>query len=301
MMRLMLGICLLGASLFLLNSTWDSSPVTATYLTATSTPAIEDVAQIEVHHNIDWTPLVALLDGVEMVLVPRGCFIMGSSDEQIAFAEGLPGGSPGWANHERPANEVCFDQPYWIDRYEVTNGEFEKFNGLAELSSRWRDDDHPRERVTWFESRDFCALRGAHLPTEAEWEYAARGPDSLIYPWGNDYIADYVVADGTESAPVTSHPEGVSWVGAWHLSGNIWEWTSTIFGAYPYQENQTTEDESKERWSIRGGAWWDSPFLVRAANRHRILPQNAFEDIGFRCARDYESGSPASVIEASTR
>lgn len=256
--------------------------------TATPGPTYEIVATTPVEHNEMWTPYTQLFDDVEMVLVPPGCFVMGSDEEQIAFAEALPGGAVGWANHERPANEVCFDGPYWLDRYEVTNAQFAAFDGQANLPSYQQDDDYPRDRVSWYEARDFCDVRGVRLPTEAEWEYAARGPDGLIYPWGNTYIEDYVVADGSETEPVNSHPEGISWVGAYHLSGNLWEWTGTIFGKYPYEENQDTDDESKERWSIRGGAWWDSPFLVRSANRHRILPNNAFEDMGFRCARDFD-------------
>ena len=286
MIRLVSGVILLTLVVIMLQGI--PSPTAAIYLTATPTLSVEDLAKVEVQSNNEWTPYVAEFEGVEMVLVPSGCFTMGSDEEMIAFAEALPGGSKGWANHERPANNICLDEPFWIDRYEVTNSEFEAFDGGAELSSFWEEDDYPRERVTWFEARDFCALRDGRLPTEVEWEYAARGPDNLIYPWGNTYVAEYTVADGTETAPVTTHPEGVSWVGAFHLSGNVWEWTSTIFGAYPYQENHETEDESKERWSLRGGAYWDSPFLIRAANRHRILPQNAFQDIGFRCARDYE-------------
>ncbi|MCI0712865.1 MAG: formylglycine-generating enzyme family protein [Chloroflexi bacterium] len=284
MIRLLGGEVLL--ILIMLLSQTNASLTTAIYLTAT--PSLEAVVEVEVESNVDWTPYVAEFDDVEMVLVPQGCFMMGSDEEMIAFAEALPGGSRGWADHERPTNEVCFDEPFWIDRYEVTNAQFEAFEGVARLSGFWGEGDYPRERVTWFEARDFCALRDAHLPTEAEWEYAARGPDNLIYPWGNTYIADYAVADSTETTSVSSHPEGASWVGVFHLSGNVWEWTSTIFGAYPYQENHDTDDESKERWSLRGGAYWDSPFLIRSANRHRILPQNAFQDIGFRCARDYD-------------
>jgi formylglycine-generating enzyme required for sulfatase activity len=247
------------------------------------------LGEIEVSQNADWTPYIELFDSVEMVLVPKGCFMMGSNEAQIAFAETVIGGSKGWANHERPAHAVCFDQPFWIDRYEVTNGQFEAFEGVAELRSRWREADYPRDTTSWFEARDFCALRDARLPTEAEWEFAARGPDSLIYPWGNEYIEEYVVSDEIATVPVTSLPEGQSWVGAFHMSGNVWEWTNTIFAKYPYQENHDTADENKTDWSIRGGAFWDSPFLVRSANRHRIKPINAFEDIGFRCARDYEN------------
>jgi formylglycine-generating enzyme required for sulfatase activity len=105
-----------------------------------------------------------------MALVPAGCFPMGSNDGDF---------------DEQPVHQICFDTPFWIDVTEVTNGQFAALSGQAERSSNWTDADRPRETVTWVEADAFCRLRGARLPTEAEWEYAAREPDGLVYPWGN--------------------------------------------------------------------------------------------------------------------
>lgn len=109
-------------------------------------------------------------NGFAMMLVPVGCFMMG--DDISRFED------------EKPAYEVCFDVPFWIDKYEVTNAQYAS-TGCTDWSS---EPQQPRNCVTWFEARDFCAGRDARLPTEAEWEYVARGPDGLVYPWGNTYI-----------------------------------------------------------------------------------------------------------------
>src|SRR5262249_22642836 len=110
--------------------------------------------------NNQWKPQLSMVQGVEMALVPPGCFMMGSEKGN---------------DDEQPVSKICFDKPFWIDKVDVTNAQFKQFGGKAQQKGSWKDDNRPRERVTWFEARDFCALRGARLPTEAEWEYAARG------------------------------------------------------------------------------------------------------------------------------
>jgi formylglycine-generating enzyme required for sulfatase activity len=222
-----------------------------------------------------WQPDIQVVDGVDMVIVPPGCFWMGSMFE----------------TDEQPVNEQCFDKPFLMDRFEVTNAQFEQFGGEAEYDSLQPESDHPREKITWVEARDFCMKRrGARLPTDAEWEYAARGPDSLIYPWGNEFDADNVayISNSTETAPVgeDQRPGGQSWVGAYDMSGNVWEWVSSALAIYPYDPDDGREDLDNEDVLrvLHGGSFFNFEILVRAANRIGDHPTNQDEYIGFRCA-----------------
>lgn len=219
--------------------------------------------------NAQWTPVVETFDGVEMVRVPAGCFIMGHADGR---------------RDERPEHEQCFTAPFWIDRTEVTNAQFGSQGAFA-------GDDRPRENLTWFEARDHCAKRGARLPTEAEWEYAARGPDSLLYPWGNELVEDNLVFDrnsNNETAPVGSRPAGASWVGALDMSGNVFEWVSSLYQPYPYdpRDGRENPDDDANPRVYRSG--WGSyiDFGVSAPIRFSAAPDTRNWFLGFRCARD---------------
>lgn len=237
---------------------------------------------VPVAHNRDWTPVFKKFDGVEMVLVPAGCFLMGS-------AHGQP--------DEYPVHQICFDHSYWMDRYEVTN----RLYGSA---GTYPGDDLPREGVSLAEAQAFCESRGARLPTEAEWEYAARGPESWTYPWGNDFQGDRVnfcdrncrVAnhqdptydDGySTTAPVGSYPAGASWVGAQDMSGNVWEWTSSQYWPYPYAADDGREGDVAlyDQGVLRGGAWDNTRADVRASDRIGYPPANQVNNVGFRCVR----------------
>lgn len=228
--------------------------------------------------NDDWTPIVQAFDGVEMVLVPAGCFEMGTPGKL-------------WAS---PVHTVCFEEPFWIDRYEVTNGQFATFEGVAAGESRWTGAERPREQITWYEARDFCASRGVRLPTEAEWEYAARGPDALEFPWGDKWDQSLVVGDrGTDdgTAPVGSIPGGASWVGALDMSGNVWEWVADwsgddYFETLPDGVVNPQGPETGAARVLRGGAWanWGIDFY-RAAFRNGGTPDSSRFSDGFRCAR----------------
>lgn len=219
--------------------------------------------------NADWTPVIEEFNGVEMVRVPAGCFEMGHDDGR---------------RDERPAHQFCFDEAFWIDRYEVTNAQFGS-------QGNFPGDNRPRENLTWFEARDYCASRDARLPTEAEWEYAASGPDNLIYPWGNELINDNLVFDqnsNNETAEVGSRPAGVSWVGAFDMSGNVWEWVSSIYEPYPYAPTDGREDlEDAEALRVyRGGLGSYIDYGVGTATRFWKEPDSRDWFIGFRCARD---------------
>lgn len=241
---------------------------TQTVTQTTSTPI---AGFTPITQNTKWNPVHEMFDGVEMVLVPSGCFLMGSDD-------GL--------DDEKPTNRQCFNEPFWIDMTEVTNSQYGS-------SGNFQGDGRPRESVTWFEAVAYCNLREDRLPTEAEWEYAARGPSALVYPWGNTFVADYTTygANSAETADVTSRPMGASWVGALNLSGNVREWVSSIYKPYPYDPTDGREidgqADSVSPRGLRGGSWNAIPQVLRAGARGHYDPNSIVNGFGFRCARSY--------------
>ena len=224
---------------------------------------------------VQWNPVVETFDGVEMVLVPAGCFLMGSEAGE---------------EDELPVHLRCFDTPFWIDRYEVTNFQYES-------AGYWEGATRPRDSVSWFDAADYCAARDSRLPTEAEWEYAARSPENRIYPWGNEFDDANAVSSWQETArrteAVGSHPGGMSWVGAHDMSGNLWEWTSTLYDEYPYDAEDGREDPDDDMGLrvVRGGSCCSYVIAdIRAAYRFPIDPYMQDQNVGFRCARDVETG-----------
>jgi len=215
-----------------------------------------------------------------MALVPAGCFMMGS---QI-------GGSS-----QQPVHQVCFEEPFWIDAYEVTNQQFREFSGQAGSESRFSDSFMPRDSITWAEADAFCRSRGARLPTEAEWEYAARGPDGLLYPWGNEFIAENTVFSGSsknQTASVGSFTGGQSWVATYDQIGNVWEWVAdwydeNYYASSPDINPQGPTNSPTGRRVLRGGSWINVSGSVDAATRNGYEPGNSNDGVGFRCAITY--------------
>jgi len=218
---------------------------------------------------------------------------------------------------EQPIHPQTFSEPYWIDQTEVTRAQYRmcvEANACtvtpnSDYSTR---DTQPINRMTWFQARDYCAWRGENyrLPTEREWEYAARGVESWMYPWGNndptttDGLAVYYV-NATDD--VGSLPDGASWVGALDLSGNVWEWVNTIYGidlnanygfsdageqryAYPYVADDGREMNSENITDVRvlrGGSFGTLyPQDLRGAVHYRRKPSDVDSNWGFRCVRD---------------
>jgi formylglycine-generating enzyme required for sulfatase activity len=236
-------------------------------VTAEPTPA-------PVSSNAAWTPVIHEFDGVDMAQVPPGCFEMGHDDGR---------------RDERPTHEFCFDAPFWIDRYEVTNAQYGE-------SGNFTGGRRPRENLTWFEARDYCLNREARLPTEAEWEYAASGPDNMIYPWGNAFDNTRLIYDsnyGGETQEVNSRPDGASWVGALDMAGNVWEWVSSVYMPYPYNPMDGREAMTDtESWRVyRGGLGSYIDYGTSTAKRFRAAPDYRNWFIGFRCVRDVEGAS----------
>lgn len=237
-----------------------------------------------VEANADWTPIIQAFDDVEMVLVPPGCFIMGT-DEPINEWDGTP------------AHEQCFDTPFWLDRYEITNEVFDSMEFTVANDSYIPGPELPRQSIFWKEALDYCVFREARLPTEREWEYAGRGPDNLLYPWGNEYNPELTNVNTNQMQAPGSYPEDVSWVGAFDLVGNVREHVSSAEKDYPYDAEDGREllDPEASDFEIfritRGSAAASLPFSyveVTPLTSRLPLPMNqASSTLGFRCARDW--------------
>ncbi len=238
-------------------------------------------------------------DGMEMIMVPGGTFQMGSNtgDED-----------------EKPVHNVTLD-PFWTDRTEVTNAQYARCVNAgqcrppADLRSGTRSvyfgnnefDNYPVIYVNWNDASNYCTWAGAELPTEAQWEYAARGPEDHQYPWGNEFDAtklnycdincprsesDRNGDDGfPDTAPVGSYPDGVSWVGALDMSGNVWEWVADLHGTYSSDAQVNPLGPSSGQSHERRGGGWETPGkFVGAANRGHSEKDIPEDRIGFRCA-----------------
>lgn len=218
-------------------------------------------------------------------------------------------------NDESPAHMVFLD-PYFIDKYEVSNkdyGEFIKAKGHP-APAYWDDPrlnkpQQPVVGVNWEDARAFCESRGKRLPTEAEWEKAARGPEGNLYPWGNDFDPTRVNYGKNHDAtmPVDSHPEGASYYGAYNMAGNVFEWVSDwydpkYYGRLETMVNPTGPDKAVwiggtgtyvdrltvgEKRVIRGGSWIAPESTTRSTHRFWNNPLNNSYGVGlgFRCAK----------------
>lgn len=252
-----------------------SNPPSQPVSTIIPTLSPEQIAANGVTTNSQWRPFRQQFGGIPMVLVPKGCFNMGSTGAEA---------------DEQPVNVVCIDAPFWIDETEVTQADFERLNGVKASANVFSGANRPVENITWFEAHDFCVLRAARLPTEAEWEYSARGPNNLVYPWGNNFVEFNLVYNRSASqgtASVGSIPAGASWVGALDLSGNVWEWVNSIYKAYPYNSDDGREALSgTDDRGVRGGSWTStSSNNPRSAYRDGDRPTDPDQNNGFRCAR----------------
>lgn len=224
-------------------------------------------------------------DDVEMVYVAAGPFTMGDT-----HGDG--------EEDERPAGRLTVPA-FWLDRTEVTNAQFARFaraardSGLAR-GDKWvleeGKDQHPVVNTPWRVAVAYCRWAGKRLPTEAEWEYAARGTDGRKYPWGDAWDDRHARFDGNRggqgAAPVGSYPTGISPFGALDMAGNVWEWVSTLYRPYPYFSRDGREIAStQDRHVFRGGSWVLSPWDLRASNREFGEAGYRSVYIGFRCAR----------------
>lgn len=233
----------------------------------------------------------------DRVLIPAGSFTMGSTEADIQwvaakfFSESLE-----WYRDETPAHKVHLDA-YYIDKYEVTNEEYMKFREAVKgREPKFSDDphfnkpNHPVVGVSWQEASDYCRWAKGRLPTEAEWEKAARGTDARYYPWGNEADPTLGNVRGLEdenrhTAPVGDYEAGKSPFGVHDLAGNVWEWTLDWY--QPYEGNHQKNDMYGELLKvIKGGSWQSNMDLARSAIRGKAIPRQPQNYIGFRCVSD---------------
>jgi eukaryotic-like serine/threonine-protein kinase len=242
---------------------------------------------------------IASKDHMMLVYVPSGEFNMGLDD--------------GWDN-EMPMHTVYLDG-YWIDQTEVTNAQYalcvaagscsEPLDLNSQISDRFKDskyENHPVVFVDWNQSKAYCSWAGRRLPTEAEWEKAARGTDERIYPWGNTFTSmranfcdvncwgdwkDTSHDDGYDTtSPVGTYSSGASPYGALDMAGNAYEWVSDWSSPYTIEpQNNPTGPASGKEHSLRGGSWGDDINHIRTVIRTDEPADLRRDFIGFRCAR----------------
>ena len=236
-------------------------------------------------------PAPAIFD--DMVMIPAGTFTMGQNESKPKNG---------------PAHEVELAD-YEIDRFEVTNADYAIFADasgyvtFAEQEGRnktWRTaaegkDSHPVVFITWDDAVAFCEWAGKRLPSEAEWERAARGEDARAYPWGEDFPADTATFGNMyetglrDTFPVGAFGEGASPYEVFDMAGNVREWVDDFFLPYPGAAADADPFFGEENRVNRGGGWFDGQDgeLVTTYNRNAGPPgTSANDDIGFRCARD---------------
>jgi formylglycine-generating enzyme required for sulfatase activity len=246
-----------------------------------------------------------------MVYVPAGEFPMGSDEDDIESAFELCTQYWGHCDRERfyderPQHPVALDE-YCIDRTEVTNEQYRRCveAGMCEEPACWGglqfdDPDQPVVCVTWDQAQAYCEWVGGRLPTEAEWEYAARGPEGLLYPWGNSFAgarlnycdqtcgrarSDPAWNDGQlYAAPVGHYPDGASWCGALDLAGNVSEWVGDWHGSYDSTPSANPSGPASGHLRVlRGGSWFLTRAETRATWRGELGSATWFDDLGFRC------------------
>jgi formylglycine-generating enzyme required for sulfatase activity len=219
--------------------------------------------------------------GVPQVLVLAGCFRMG--------------GPASGAEIKTDPVHICLSRSYWIDKFEVTNADFQKFikdsgsySRAPSVDTAFDEPNRPVVNVTWYEAQAYARWRGGSLPTEAEWEYAARGPAAYIYPWGDRWQSGY--ANTVEIGPghttdAGSHPNDISWCQAQDMAGNVQEWVNDYYNPVPLRTAKKYDPQGPavgEGRVARGGAWSADQNAARNFARGGYAEHDRHYYVGFR-------------------
>jgi serine/threonine-protein kinase len=255
-----------------------------------------------------------------MSYVPGGEFFMGNTEAEVDEAlqvcrEYHEECLPEYFTSQLPMHLVTVDS-IWLDQHEVTNGQYQQCVGAGiceppDESVMPHDiyysdrtyTDYPVVWVDWYQASGYCEWAGGRLPTEAEWEYAARGPEQLAYPWGDEFDGELLnyadvsctfdFVSHTDDAyndgnpfisPKGSYPDGASWCEALDMAGNVWEWTADWFGDYPSEPQDNPQGPFYgEGRVLRGGCWACDRGSATTTNRNWQDPSIFGINIGFRC------------------
>ena len=233
----------------------------------------------------------------QMIHIPAGVFLMGRTERTSVEGAGN--------NDETPEHKV-YVTGFYMDKYEVTNIQYREFVDATGIAPprHWKGgrippgkDNHPVNYVSWFEANDYCHWVGKRLPTEAEWEKAARGPKGLRFPWGDTF--DPMKANTPQhwlalqkegdTMPVGSFENGKSPYGLYDMAGNLYEWTSSWYKPYP-NNNEPNAHYGYKNKIVRGGSWYDClsygcGLSAPTFNRSRFAPIIRNKSFGFRCAK----------------
>ena len=225
-------------------------------------------------------------DGGKMVWVPAGEFMMGAADGPA---------------DEQPVHRVRISRGFWLGRCEVTVSQWLHYCKVANVvlgTEVFTPLDHPMSGVSWLDVERYCRFYGMALLTEAQWEWAARGPEGRKYPWGNRWDPKLCNNKGNPyelpdvglafTAPVGHYPGGASWCGALDMAGNLAEWVQDWYGKTYYAESPSVDPTGPATGTdrvLRGGSWSFFPRLCRSANRYRAVPEYRDASGGFRLVR----------------
>lgn len=240
----------------------------------------------------------------EMVLIPEGEFLMGSDPARDADAQ----------MEEQPQHRLYLST-YAISRTPITNAQYALFLRATHYRPpahwrflRWRiqrfprhQEDYPVTNVSWYDAVAYCEWlsrvsgKRYRLPSEAEWEKAARGTDGRVFPWGDtwDRTRCNIHSQEEHTTPVTAYPQGASPYGVLDMVGNVWEWTRSLWGerlrtptfGYPYDPQDGRENQAAPdfvRRVLRGVSFYNDYPMARCAARYRYSPHNYFDSVGFR-------------------